>query len=152
MPGKNIFSKLTLTIFKKLFSVQENKSLHLDELKRFLIVRQHNQLGDLLSGVSLFRAIKETYPESDLTLIVSPFNYPGLVKNKFVDRLFIFDKKKIYNPFYFRKFIKIIKESYNVVIVPVTVSISFTSNFIARLSNSKIRIGPRYLDGRKNES
>ena len=152
MPGKNIFSKLTLTIFKKLFSVQENKSLHLDEPKRFLIVRQHNQLGDLLSGVSLFRAIKETYPESDLTLIVSPFNYPGLVKNKFVDRLFVFDKNKIYNPFYLKKIIKLLREQYDVAIVPVVVSISFTSNLIARMSNSKTRIGARYLNGMRNES
>ncbi|OGU75962.1 MAG: ADP-heptose--LPS heptosyltransferase [Ignavibacteria bacterium RBG_16_34_14] len=152
MAKNKILSKIVLTVFEKLFSVEENKSRDLGNPKRFLIVRQHNQLGDLLSGVSLFRAIKETYHESHLTLIVSPYNYPGLIKNKYIDRLFIFDKKKIYNPFYFRKFIKIIKESYNVVIVPVTVSISFTSNFIARLSNSKIRIGPKYLDGRKNES
>ena len=152
MAKNKILSKLVLTVFEKLFSVEENKSSNLGNPKRFLIVRQHNQLGDLLAGVSLFRAIKETYPESHLTLIVSPFNYPGLVKNKYIDKLFIFDKKKIYNPFYFNKFIQVLKESYDVVIVPVTVSISFTSNLIARLSNSKIRIGPKYFDGRKNES
>ena len=152
MAKKNIFSKFTLTILERFFSVEENKSTQLGEPRKFLIVRQHNQLGDLLSGVSLFRAIKETYPESHLTLIVSPFNYPGLVKNKFIDRLFIFNKKKIYNPFYFIRFVKLLRKEYDVVIVPVVVSISFTSNLIARMSNSKIRIGARYLNGTKNES
>jgi len=152
MAKKNIFSKLILTFFEKLFSVEENKSRQLGKPKRFLIVRQHNQLGDLLSGVSLFRAIKETYPDSHITLIVSPFNYPGLVKNKFIDRLFIFNKSKIYNPLYFVKFIRLLREEYDVVIVPVVVSISFTSNLIARMSNSKVRIGVRYLNGMKNES
>jgi len=152
MAKSKILSKIVLTVFEKLFSVEENKSTDLDNPKRFLIVRQHNQLGDLLAGVSLFRAIKETYPESHLTLIVSPFNYPGLIKNKYIDKLFIFYKKKFYNPFYLIKLIKLLKESYDVAIVPVTVSISFTSNLIARLSKSKIRIGPRYLDGKKNES
>ena len=152
MAKKNIFSKFTLTIFEKFFSVEENKSLQIGKPKRFLIVRQHNQLGDLLSGISLFRAIKETYPDSHITLIVSPFNYPGLIKNKFIDKLFIFNKNKIYNPFYFVKFVRLLREEYDVVIVPVVVSISFTSNLIARISNSKIRIGARYLNGMKNDS
>jgi ADP-heptose:LPS heptosyltransferase len=152
MAGKNILSKLTLTIFEKFFSVPENKSFKLESPKRFLIVRQHNQLGDLLSGVSMFRAIKETYLESNITLIVSPFNYPGLVKNKFIDRLFVFNKKKIFNPFYLIDFLKLLREQYDVVIVPVLVSISFTSNLIARLSKSRVRIGAAYLNGLKNES
>ena len=152
MAKNKILSKFVLTVFEKFFSVEENKSRKLDNPKKFLVVRQHNQLGDLLASVSLFRAIKETYPESQLTLIVSSFNYPGLIKNKFIDKLFIFDKKKIYNPFYFKKFIALLKEQYDVVIVPCVVSISFTSNLIARLSNSKVRIGPQYLEGKKNES
>ncbi len=152
MARNKVFSKIILSVFEKLFSVEENKSRDLGNPQKFLIVRQHNQLGDLLAGVSIFRAIKETYPGSHLTLIVSPFNYPGLIKNKYIDRLFIFDKKKIYNPFYFKKFIKLLKEPYDVVIVPVVVSISFTSNIIARFSSSKIRIGAKYLDGRKNDS
>ncbi len=152
MTKNRILSKFVLTVFENFFSVEENKSSDLGNPKKFLIVRQHNQLGDLLASVSLFRAIKETYPESHLTLIVSPFNYPGLVKNKYINRLFIFDKKRVYNPFYLTKFVKLLKEEYDVVIVPVVVSISFTSNLIARLSNSKIRIGPKYLDGKKNES
>jgi ADP-heptose:LPS heptosyltransferase len=150
--ARNVFSKLLLSIFKRILSVPENSGFDLGNPKKFLIVRQHNQLGDLLAGVSVFRAIKETYPESQITLVLSPFNYQGLVKNRYLDRIFIFDKKKIFNPFYLKKLINLLKENYDVAIVPVTVSISFTSNLIARLSNSKIRIGPRSLDGKKNVS
>ncbi len=131
--------------FRKILSVEENKSLELGDPKNFIIIRQHNQLGDLLAGVSLFRAIKETYPESRITLIVSPSNYPGLVKNKFIDRIFVFDKKKIYNPNYSSSFLKLLREEYDVAIVPVVVSISFTSNLLARISNAKTRIGPSML-------
>ena len=152
MAKDNIFSKCLCWIFNKLLHINEIKSKELNSPKDFLIVRQHNQLGDLLSGVSLFRAIKETYPESNITLIVSPFNYPGIVKNKFIDRVFIYDKKKIYNPIYFLKLIKLLREGYDVTIVPVVVSISFTSNLIARLAKSKIRIGCSSLDGKKNTS
>ncbi len=152
MAKQNFISSALYNIFQKSLSVPENKSTDLGSPKRFLIVRQHNQLGDLLAGVSVFRAIKEKYPDSHITLIVSPFNYPGMIKNKFLDRIFIFDKKKLYNPYYFSRFISLLKEGYDVTLVPVTVSISFTSNLIARLSRAKIRIGAKSLDGKKNDS
>ena len=152
MAEKNIFPRIVNNTIKKLLSVPENISLDIGIPKNILIVRQHNQLGDLLAGVSLFRALKEKYPESVITLIVSPFNSPGLIKNKFINRIFIFDKRKIYNPSYISKFYKLIREEYDIVIVPVVVSISFTSNLIARLSNSKIRIGAKSLDGKLNSS
>ena len=152
MSFDKFLSRSVNSLFKKIFSVPQNESLDLGNPRNFIIIRQHNQLGDLLAGVSLFRAIKESYPGSALTLIVSPANYPGLAKNKFIDKIFVFDKKKIYNPFYLSGFIKLLRQNYDVAIVPVVVSISFTSNLLARLANAKIRIGPEMLDGQLNES
>ena len=152
MAQKNAASKFINLILQTFLSKKIVNNFDLGSPKRFLIVRQHNQLGDLLAGVSLFRAIKETYPKSHITLIVSPFNYPGLIKNKFIDKLFIFDKKRIFNPGYLAEFYKLLREDYDITIVPVVVSISFTSNLIARFSKSKVRIGPESLNGEINES
>ncbi len=152
MAKKNAASKFINLIFRTLLSKKPTDNRNLNNPHKFLVIRQHNQLGDLLAGVSLFRAIKETYPGSHITLIVSPFNYPGLIKNRFIDRMFIFDKKKLFNKGYLSEFIKLIREGYDVAIVPVVVSISFTSNLIARLSKSHIRIGPESLDGETNDS
>lgn len=152
MAKQNFLSSALYKIFRIFFAVEENSSRDLNNPKKFLIVRQHNQLGDLLAGVSVFRAIKEKYPGSRITLIVSTFNYPGMVKNKFIDQIFVFDKRRIFNPSYLIKFIKLLREGYDVTIVPVTVSISFTSNLIAGISDSKIRIGPKSLNGMINQS
>ena len=152
MAKENIISKLVYGFFKKNLSIPENQKLEVGIPKNILIIRQHNQLGDLLAGVSIFRAIKETFPLSKTTLIVSPENYFGIVKNKLIDRYFVFDKRKLYNPFYLKKFIKLLREDYELVIVQVTVSISFTSNLLARFANAKIRIGPKSLDGVENKS
>jgi heptosyltransferase-2 len=152
MSANSIISNLIYSLFEKTLAVEENKSRDMGTPKKIIIIRQHNQLGDLLAGVSLFRALKETYPESHTTLFVSPFNYPGMVKNKYIDRIFIFDKKKLFTPAYFVRLKKILTEEYDLAIVPVVVSISFTSNLLARLSNSKIRIGPQSLDGKVNKS
>ncbi len=141
-----------MLFLKQFFSVPENKGIELGHVKKILVIRQHNQLGDLLAGVSLFRALKEKYPQSELTLLASNENYYGVIKNKFIDKLYVFNKFKMYNPISLFSFIKFLRQEFDVVIVPVTVSISFTSNFIARISNSKIRIGPNSLDGKPNES
>ena len=152
MAKNNILSQIVYSLFKIFFSVSENLSRELNHPKKILIVRQHNQLGDLLAGVSLFKALKETYPNCHLSLMVSSINYPGVIKNKFLDRVFIFDKKKLFNPFYFSKTVKFLREGYDLAIVPVVVSISFTSNLLAIISNSKVRIGANSLDGKSNQS
>ena len=152
MASKNSASKIVNSIFKLFFSVGENKSRDIGKPKKIIIIRQHNQLGDLLAGVSLFRALKETYPDSHISLVVNPFNYPGMVKNKFLDRIFIFDKKKLFNPVYLYRTFKFFREGYDLAIVPVVVSISFTSNLLARLANANTRIGANSLDGKLNSS
>jgi len=152
MAKKSIASQLIYSIFKIFLSVPVNPSRKLNPPKKILIVRQHNQLGDLLAGVSLFRALKETYPDSHTSLVVSPLNYPGVIKNKFVDRIYVFDKKKLLNPFYFIKTLNFLKEHYDIAIVPVVVSISFTSNLLARLANAETRIGANSLNGKNNSS
>jgi heptosyltransferase-2 len=152
MSVKSISSNALNFILKKIFAVTENHNKNLSDPKKILIIRQHNQLGDMLAGVSLFRAIKEKYPHSHLTLLSSKDNYYGVVKNKLIDELLVFDKSKMFNPFELISFIKKIRQGFDLTIVPVTVSISFTSNLIARLSKSKIRIGPNSLDGKPNDS
>ncbi len=152
MPEKSFTFNIINSLLKKIYSVEENPSKNLGDIKKILIIRQHNQFGDMLAGVSLFRALKEKYPDSHLTLLSSIDNYYGVVKNRFIDDLIIFDKSKLFNPVFFDDLFKKIKKEFDVVIVPVTVSISFTSNFLARLSNSKIRIGPKSLDGKPNPS
>lgn len=152
MKQKKLLSNFIYRLFKTFCSVKENKSRELGSPEKFLIIRQHNQLGDLLAGVSLFRAVKETYPGSHITLIVSPFNHPGIVKNKYLDRVFVFDKTKLFNLSYLKSFYRLLKEEYDVAIVPVVVSISFTSNLIARIAKAQTRIGAASLNGMVNES
>ena len=152
MPKKNFASNIVYSFFKLFFSVEENPERKINPPKKILIVRQHNQLGDLLASVSLFRAIKETYPNVHTSLVLSPANYTGLVKNKFLDRIYIFDKKKLFNPFYFFRTKKFLREEYDLVIAPVVVSISFTSNLLARIAKAKARIGANSLNGDPNLS
>jgi ADP-heptose:LPS heptosyltransferase len=146
-----LLKSLLNTILKKVYAVELNESKDLGDPASILIIRQHNQLGDLLATVSFFRALKEKFPQVKITLIASPDNYTAMIKNKYIDKCFIFNKKKLFSFMYFFKLYKTLKSGYDLTIVPVTVSISFTSNFLARLSKSKSRIGIKELNGMKNK-
>lgn len=134
------------------WGLEESSDREIGKPKRILVVRQHNQLGDLLACVSIFRAIKEKYPSSKVSVIVSPANKNALHKNKFIDELFVFDKNKLLSFDYLKSLIRFLKINYDLAVVPVTVSISFTSNLLCRIANAKIRIGPNSLNGKKNAS
>ncbi|MCK9425600.1 MAG: glycosyltransferase family 9 protein [Ignavibacteriaceae bacterium] len=140
------------SLLKKFWGLKENYSYEVGQPKKILVVRQHNQLGDLLASVSVFRALKEKFPSAKVAVIVSPTNKNALHKSKFIDELFVFDKSKIFSFDYIKKMIHFLRKDYDLAIVPVTVSISFTSNLLCRVANAKIRIGPNSLSGKENLS
>lgn len=150
MSRQGFFSSIAYSILYKLFSVNEENGYSAGDLKKVLIVRQHNQFGDLLASVSLFRAVKETYPDCKVTLLTSPDNYYAVEKNNYVDELFVFNKKRILNPVYLSKIKKILRQKYDMAIVPATVAISSTSCILAAFSDARIKVGPKSLDGKQN--
>ncbi|MEJ5350893.1 MAG: glycosyltransferase family 9 protein [Melioribacteraceae bacterium] len=150
MSHQNLISKFFIDYLRKNFSEEEKHDYILNNPENFLIIRQHNQFGDMLASISLFRAIKEKFPSSKITLIASPENYFAVTKNSLIDYLFVFNKKKLFNIFYLLSLVKILRKEYDVAIVPATVAISKTSCILAAFSNSKMKIGPASLDNKEN--
>jgi len=151
MSLKDHFRKFIIHLLKKYLSVPEYSDKLLGNPKNILVIRQHNQFGDLLASVSLFRAIKETYPGSRLTLIASPENYYAVEKNQYIDEIFVFKNNKIWFPNYVYRLIKLLRCDWDIAIVPVTVAVSLTSCILTGLSKAKIKIGPEQLNGDKND-
>lgn len=142
--------KILNSILKLIYEVKEDAGTNLGSAKNILVVRQHNQLGDVIVSTPLFSALKEKYPSCHVTVIAGPPNYKALEKNPHIDTMFIYDTHKLTNPAYLMSLRKILKKEYDFTVVPTATSISFTSNFLARLSNTGIRIGALSLDGTVN--
>lgn len=152
MSLKNIFRGFSSSLIKLFLAAEERNFSQFPkaEIKKILVIRQHNQFGDMLASVSLFRALKETYPNSNITLLASKDNYYAVSKNKFIDQLFVFEKKKLASKKYFAELKKILQNNYDLALVPVTVAVSNTSCILCALSDAKEKVGPKSLNGKKN--
>lgn len=148
---KNLFSELFVSILKIFLEVKEVSNRDLGTPKNILIVSQHSKFGELLASLSLFRAIKESFPKSKISVILSPQNYSSIYQNELINEYFIFDKTKLLSFPYFFKLRRFLKKEYDVCITPSIVSISSTSLLLMRFSNSKIRIGLNSLNGKLNK-
>jgi ADP-heptose:LPS heptosyltransferase len=109
------------------------------DVRRVLVIRQHNQMGDMLLAIPALRAIKETHPESSLHVVSSTLNRGVMKICPYVDRVHTYDKRNIFS--HAGLVSRLRRERFDVVIVLHTVSFSFTSLALAVLSGARLRIG-----------
>lgn len=64
------------------------------ELKNILVVR-NDRFGEFLLNIPALRAIKETYPKTKITAVVSPEVKELALETGFIDQIFEWDKNKI---------------------------------------------------------
>lgn len=121
-----------------------------EEVRNILIVRQHNQLGDMLCSVPLFAAVRKKFPKAHITLVASPINYEILFSdiNPYIDKVITYRKAPFKNLIEFYKELR--DHNYQIGIVPSTVSISRTSHFINYFSGAKARVGVKSIDHKVN--
>jgi heptosyltransferase-2 len=59
---------------------------------RIVIVRQHNQMGDMVCATPALRAIAETWPDARLALVTSPANADVVRHNPYLARVLVFER------------------------------------------------------------
>lgn len=111
--------------------------------RRVLIVRQHNQMGDMLCATPAFRAIRTTFPGARTMLVTAPIN-DGVVRgNPDIDEILLFDKVAVRSSLSaLRDFHRRLRAfDADVAFVLNTVSFSGTSAALAHLSGARFLIG-----------
>ena len=107
--------------------------------ERILVVRQHNQMGDMMLALPALRAIRETYPGARVGVISSMLNRGVLANSPYIDRVFTYDKRR---PASYPAMLRALRaEHFDLAIVLHTVSFSFTSLVLAVLSGARVRVG-----------
>ncbi|MDZ7625545.1 MAG: glycosyltransferase family 9 protein [Ignavibacteriaceae bacterium] len=127
-------------------------NLKIEKVENILVVRQHNQLGDMLCSLTLYAALKKKFPDSRITLVAAKTYYeiPFYEINPYLDRVITFDKQ---NSRTILNFFRSLRErKYQLGIVPSTIKVSRTSHIINFLSGAKVRVGVKSITGVRNPS
>ncbi len=136
---RNISSILARWAKRPKLSAAELRAL---PLRRILIVRQQNQMGDMICATPVFRAISETFPQGELILVTSPVNVEVVRNNPNLAGIITFDQKMWRNPFRLWGFIRQIRQvRAEVAFVLSSVSFSATSAAIGLVSGARYVVG-----------
>lgn len=115
-------------------------------------MRQHNQIGDMLCSLTLYKALKKKYPDARITLVAAKTNYeiPFFDINPYIDRVITFNKSSIKTIIGFIRELR--SRKYQLCFVPSTIVLSRTSHILNWISGSKVRVGVKSIDGKENRS
>ena len=138
-------------LFRLISSIRQKKQFNPSELplqsfKRILILRQHDQLGDLLLATPAIRAVRKKYPDAFIALVVREYTAPLVEHNPNIDEVIVFyEKLWRWNISRLIGFWRSLRGGFDCAIVLNTISRSLSTDCIALASGAKYIVGPDHL-------
>lgn len=115
-------------------------------VKKILVIRQHDQIGDFLLSTPALRAVRESFPEAFIALVVRPYFAPAALHNKYVDQVIVtYERLSDLSLSRLLRFKKEIRRGFDLAILLNTVSHSLTSDLVAHWSGARWVLGPDHL-------
>jgi len=116
--------------------------LLVEQPRRILVVRQHNQMGDMVCATPALRALRESFPQSEIALVCAPVNRDVVLHNPHLDRVLVFDKRACARPAPLGRFIGELRRFRpDAAFVLHSVSYSLTSAALAAASGAPLLTG-----------
>ena len=112
------------------------------EIKKILLVRTYQGLGDLLCTTPVAASLKASFPEISIHFLANTFNQAALEGNPKVDRIWAWDERRAINPLGWIRLLKgLRKERFDLALVLSGNALSLTAILLARFSGARWVIG-----------
>ena len=112
------------------------------EIGHLLVIRQHNQMGDMVLALPALRALRAAWPRARLTFVTGPLCEGLLRQHPDIDRLVVYRKQRMWRPWRLLRFVGDLRRPRpDLALVLGTVSFSVTSALLAWASGARIRVG-----------
>jgi len=119
-----------------------SQELFADPPRRILVVRQHNQMGDMVCATPALRALRRAFPRAEIVLVCAPVNRDVVLHNPDLDRVLVFDKRACTRPAPLLRFVGELRRFRpDAAFVLNSVSYSVTSAALAAASGAPLLIG-----------
>ena len=114
-----------------------------ETIERLLVIRQQNQMGDMLCAVPALRGLRKRFPGARISLVAAAINSEVMRGNPWIDEVLVYDKRRqMRNPFHLPVFIAgLRRRRFDAALVLNTVSFSVTSMMLSAASGARLRIG-----------
>jgi len=117
-------------------------SLAATDIRQLLVIRQHNQMGDMVLALPALRALRDAWPRARVTFVTGPLCEELLREHPDVDRLVVYRKQEMWRPWRLVRFVAGLRRPRpDLALVLGTVSFSVTSALLAWASGARIRAG-----------
>lgn len=115
-------------------------------VKKILVIRQHDQIGDFILSTPALRALREHFPEAYIALVVRPYFAPAALHNRYVDQVIVtYERLSDLSFSKIKQFLGEIRQGFDLTVMLNTVSHSLTSDWVAHLSRARWVLGPEHL-------
>lgn len=112
------------------------------DVRRLVVIRQHNQLGDMVCALPALHALRRTWPAAHLVFVASPLSAPLMSGHPDVDELLVFRKQEAWRPWTLAAFLRRLRfPRADLTVVLSTVSFSTTSALLAWATGARMRVG-----------
>lgn len=145
---EQIFKQKLLRFLEKVVGVQQLTPADIDHnsIKKILVIRQHDQLGDFLLSTPVFRALRSRYPQAEIAVVARKYTTAVALHNCYINKVITFyEHGRDWNLARLRTLLGELRAGYDLTVVLNTVSHSLTSDLLAWISRAPYILGSEHL-------
>ena len=135
------FRKLMLGSLRSFTKTYTKDDVSDSSIRKILVIRL-DRIGDMVITTPIFRALKEKWPDTQVTVLTNPVNKNIVINNPFIDCVLVYDRENKHKSFNSRlTFFRSIRERVFDLVIDPHLDYELNTSLITRFLGNKFRLG-----------